>query len=515
MSRVQNSIKNTSYAFAMQFINTLFNFIFRTVVIKTLGIQVQSLNGLFTEVLAALSLAELGVGSAIVYNLYKPLAEGNTEKVKQLMQLFKKAYRIIAGVTFTVGTLLCPFVHLIVNSVDYSRGYIQIVYMLFVIDLSISYLFSYKISLITADQKTYIFTKIDAILKIISLTAKIAVIVITRQYIAYLITCIAITLITNTIKSNIVNSQYNWLKEKCEPLPKEERDNVFSNIKNIFIKSLSGKITNSTDNILISILVSTVQVGYYTNYSLVMGVFRQIANQIAYNGVTASLGNMMAQESKDKCIRVFYRLQYLFFLIAVVSAVAIYVCINPFIVGIWRLGGEEFLLPEYILFVLCATLFIEIINRPLWAIMEVSGLFKYDKWASIVGSIVNLIVSIILGKKIGMAGIFIGTIITYLTQAIIKAYILFKLKFDVSPIRYYINFILSFIAYGVLLIAVNKLCTLVTLENSAWQFIMNGGIAVISVLTVVFLFTFRTEQFQYFCELAKSGVEKIMARKVK
>ena len=159
MSRVQNSIKNTSYAFAMQFINTLFNFIFRTVVIKTLGIQVQSLNGLFTEVLAALSLAELGVGSAIVYNLYKPLAEGNTEKVKQLMQLFKKAYRIIAGVTFTVGTLLCPFVHLIVNSVEYSRGYIQIVYMLFVIDLSLSYLFSYKISLITADQKIYIFTK--------------------------------------------------------------------------------------------------------------------------------------------------------------------------------------------------------------------------------------------------------------------------------------------------------------------------------------------------------------------
>lgn len=515
MSRVQNSIKNTSYAFAMQFINTLFNFIFRTVVIKILGIQVQSLNGLFTEVLAALSLAELGVGSAIVYNLYKPLAEGNTEKVKQLMQLFKKAYRIIAGVTFTVGVLLCPFVPLIVNSVDYSRGYIQFVYMLFVVELSVSYLFSYKISLITADQKTYIFTKIDAILKIISLMVKIAVIVITRQYTVYLIACIVITVITNTIKSNIVNKRYSWLKEKCEPLPKEERANVFSNIKNIFIKSLSGKITNSTDNILISILVSTVQVGYYTNYSLVMGVFRQIANQIAYNGVTASLGNMMAQESKEKCIRVFYRLQYLFFLIAVVSAVAIRVCINPFIVGIWRLGGVEFLLPDYVLLVLCSTLFIEIVNRPLWAIMEVSGLFKYDKWASVAGSIVNLVVSIILGKKIGMAGIFIGTIITYLIQAIIKAYILFRMRFGVSPFRYYINLISSFAAYGVLLVAVEKLCTFITVKSTALQFVINGGIAVVSVLAVVFLFTFKTEQFNYFCQLTKSGVEKIRVRKAK
>ena len=498
MSRVQNSIKNTSYAFVMQFLNILFNFVFRTVVIKVLGIQVQSLNGLFTEVLAALSLAELGVGSAIVYNLYKPLAEGDTEKVKQLMQLFRKAYRIIAATTFVAGTICVPFIPLIVKEVDYSTTYIQFVYMLFVIELSVSYLFSYKISLITADQKTYIFTKIDAVVKIVSLAVKIAVIVIARQYILYLIASIIVTVVNNMIKSNIVDRQYSWLKDKCTPLPKEERAHVFSNIKNIFIKSLSGKITNSTDNILISILVNTIQVGYYTNYSLILGVFRQIANQIAYSGVVASLGNMMAQESKEKCIKVFYRLQYLFFFIAVVSAVAIQVCIAPFIIGVWRLGGEEFLLPDLVLSILCLNLFIEISNRPLWAIMEVSGLFKYDKWASIAGSIVNLIVSILLGRWIGMAGIFIGTFITYVIQAVIKAYLLFRMKFGVTPIKYYLIQVASFAVYEGLLVLVKFICGIIILDNACYQFLVNGIVATGLIVVALLIGTCKMEQFRYY-----------------
>ena len=142
MARTNNSIRNIIFAFGFQAVSILTNFIIRTIMIRYLGNQAVSLNGLFTEVLSVLSLTELGVGSAIVYNLYKPLAENNQEKVRQLMGLFKTAYRIIAGATFVIGILICPWVHLLVNSLDYSLNYIRAVYVLFVVDLAASYLFS-------------------------------------------------------------------------------------------------------------------------------------------------------------------------------------------------------------------------------------------------------------------------------------------------------------------------------------------------------------------------------------
>ncbi len=494
----------------MQFLNVVMNFIFRTVVIKYMGIQVQGLNGLFTEVLAALSLVELGVGTAIVYNLYKPLAEGNHEKIKQLMLLFKRAYRIIAVATMIIGLILCPFIHLIVKAVNYPLWYIRVVYLLFVLDISVSYLYSYKISLIIADQKNYIFAKIDTVVKILSVVVRIGIIILFREFIAYLAAGIAITITTNVIKSHIVDKQYSWLNEDCEPLSKEERDSVFANIKNLFIKSLSGKITNSTDNILISTLVNTIQVGYYSNYSLVIGLFRQVSNQVAYSGIGASLGDMMATESAERCKQVFYRLYYIFFVLATVSAVSIHVCMEPFILIWWK--SSEFVMAESVLVICCLNMFIEILNRPLWSVMEVSGLFQYDKWASIAGSVINLFVSIWLGRKIGIVGIFIGTFLTYAIQVVIKAYLLFRMKFDVSPLKYYLVTLVAFAGYGVLLCLVKFLCCFVHLNNNFLQFVVCGMISTSVSLVAILLVTFRTEQFAYVKSLGIKAIQKVLKK---
>ena len=163
MNRTDKSIKNLLFAFLSQGVTVLLSFMLRTEMLRSLGILPASLNSLFTDVISTLSLAELGVGSAIVYNLYKPLAEGDEKKICQLMYLYKKAYMTIAAVTMAVGLALVPIIHLLIEKVDVPLGYLRIVYVLFVFQNSVSYLLSYKISLVQADQKQYVYTNINII----------------------------------------------------------------------------------------------------------------------------------------------------------------------------------------------------------------------------------------------------------------------------------------------------------------------------------------------------------------
>lgn len=510
MARTKNSIKNIIFALCLQGVTVISNFIIRTIMIRRLGMEYVSLNGLFTEVLAALSMAELGVGTAIIYNLYKPLAENDHEKVRQLMGLFKKAYRMIAVATFVLGAVLCPWIPYLVKSIDCSDTYIRLVYMLFVADLSMSYLFSYKVSLMNADQKNYVQSKISMAIKPAEVVIKIVVLLAANNFVAYLISSILVTFLGNLIRSYIVDQYYPWLGKNEEMLPKEERKEVFANIKNLFIKALSGKITSSTDNMLISALVDTLQVGYYSNYSLPIGVFRQLANQIAYGGVSASLGNLFVTEEEEKCTRVFYRLEYLFFVIAALSSVCVYCCITPFIL-LW-LHSEEFLLTENIVFICCLNLFMEIVNRPLWSIMEVSGLFKYDKYVSIAGSVVNLLVSIVLGMKLGMLGIFIGTFMTYLVQSVLKTLLLFRMRLHTSSWKQYGLMLLMCAGMLLQMFVADLLCGKFTFQNQVVAFLVYGLIsaAVVGVSTIVC--TFFTDAFRYYLEMGTGMIKGVFKR---
>lgn len=510
MARTKNSIKNIIFALCLQGVTVVSNFVIRTIMIRRLGMQSVSLNGLFTEVLAALSMAELGVGTAIIYNLYKPLAENDHQKVRQLMGLFKEAYRIIAVTTFLVGLALCPWITYLVKSIHYPDAYIRLVYMLFVADLSMSYLFSYKVSLMNADQKSYVQSQISMAIKPAEIIIKIVVLLVTNNFVAYLVSSILVTFLGNLVRSYVVDRYYPWLGKNEEMLSKEERKEVFANIKNLFIKALSGKITSSTDNMLISALVDTLQVGYYSNYSLPIGVFRQLANQIAYGGVSASLGNLLVTEDEEKCTKVFYRLEYLFFVIAALSSVCVYCCITPFILA-W-LHSEEFLLAQSIVFICCLNLFMEIVNRPLWSIMEVSGLFKYDKYVSIAGSVVNLVVSIVLGMKLGMLGIFIGTFMTYLVQSLLKTILLFRMRLHTSPWKQYGLMTLMCVGMLLQMFVANLLCHKLTFQNQIIAFIVYGLISAFVVGISTILCTFFTDAFKYYLGMVTGMVKGILKR---
>ena len=506
MGRTEKSIRNFAFAVGSQAVTVLLSFITRTCLIYTLGIQAVAINGLFTEVITALSLAELGVGSAIVYNLYKPLAEGNHQKVSQLMNLFKKAYRVIALATLAIGVSLTPWIQFFIRDLTYDIGYIRIVYLMVVFQSVVSYLFSYKIALLEADQNSYIFSRITTIFRIIGTVLILIVLVTTRKYILFLAANILLVIATNAYGSHVVDQKYPYI-DKREKLPKEERAQIFGNIRNIFIKQFAGRVVDSTDNLLISSLVSTILVGYYNNYLMVIGVFKQLSDKMM-NAATASMGNLYVSEKADNKIEILNRLTFIFYVFASISAVGVFACIQPFM-GLWL--KNQYLLDNSVIAVLCLLLVTEITYKPLSTAMHLSGYFEIGRNISFVSAIVNLAVSIMLGMRIGMIGIFIGTMCTYVIEIVAKIYYLFKLYFKENPFGYVTFWIRMLTVYFVEIVIIYSIN--LRLHMSALPaFLFNGFLSVLLTFAVITLVFGRADAYQYAKHLVLQYVKKVLKK---
>ncbi|MDO5546624.1 MAG: lipopolysaccharide biosynthesis protein [Eubacteriales bacterium] len=498
-SRTKNTAINIATAIASQAATVIMSFFTRTALIRTLGIQAVSLNGLFAEIITMLSLAELGVGSAIVYNLYKPLSENDEKKVCQLMTLFQTAYRTIALVIFAVGLLLTPFIQYLVNDISYPLSYIRLVYVLFVIQSASSYLFAYKASLLVADQKKYMVTIITLAAKAVSVVAIVAVLYLTGNYILYLLIQILFNFGSNMLSALYADRTYPYLR-KDRSMSKEERKGIFKNVKYLFVDSLSNRIVNSTDNILISVLVSTLQVGYYSNYSVFFGIIRQLQTNFS-GGISGSLGNLLATETPEHCVRVLGRLNYLFYVAAFVLNLGMFACVGP-VVRLWL--GEDFLLPGIVVFISCLNLFLDFCKAPVWQTLGVAGRFKENKNISIAGAVTNLVISVVLGVKLGMAGIFIGTTATTLVQLVLKTRLLYGKVFRCSAGKFaarWVYYLLSFVTaqMGILWFA-----SVVRLENVFAQILVNGVAAVALSIPFCILVFWKNEDFRYALDLVRT-----------
>ena len=506
MTRSEKSTRNALAACIYQVIYLLLTFVIRFVMIKFIGLTAVSLNGLFTEVISMLSLVELGVGSAIVYNLYKPLAEHDTVKLTALMTLFKKAYRTIAIVMFVIGLCLLPRIDLFVSKIDVSMGYLRLVYLLFLIKTASSYLLAYKISLINADQKAYIVSICNIITKSIFTVIELIVILCFKNFILYLILEIILVFATNITISMIADKRYPFLKENAT-LPKEESRGIFQNIKNIFITTICTRITSSTDNILISTLVGTLQVGIYSQYSMVINGVNTMIRQIN-NGAVASIGHVMMQDSKEHCHEIMCNLTFLNFMIGSVCGSCLLTMLNPFITIVF---GKQYILDNITLFVICYNFFLATICHCIWNFTNVSGLFAKDKNIGIIGTVFNLIVSIIFGKYCGMVGIFAGTALTHFIQGELKIRLLYNENFHMDYKLYSLKWWKYMMFAAIEMIIVFQIYLNIPFQNVYLQFIYMAIISVVFIMFVNLLLFKNTEEYQY----AKKYIQKLVKKVVK
>ena len=506
MGRTEKSIRNLKFALMAQIVTITLSFVTRTCLVRILGIESVALNGLFTQVIAAISLAEMGTGTAIIYNLYKPLAEGDHEKVSQLMNLFRTAYWIIAAATMVIGIILIPWLPYLITDLPSDISYIRIVYLMFVFQSAVSYLFSYKISLLQADQNGYIYTRIYTVFKLVGTVLVLIALLISKNFLVFLGANILLTIVTNAYASHIAQIKYPYIDKRAK-LPKEEKRQIFSNIRNLFIMQFAGRVVDSTDNILISSMISTILVGLYSNYMVVIGVFKQLSDKLMV-AAAASMGNLFVTDDTDSKEKNLYRLTFIFYIFASIACVGTYSCIQPFI-HLW-LGGD-YLLEMPVVFVLCFLYFVAIIYEPLKNAMYLTGYFAIGRNISFVSAMTNLIVSIVLGRKIGLIGIFIGTMSTYVIEIITKTYYLFKLYLKRSAKQYivlWIRMTLVFLAeLGIVHIISDRLVL-----SALPAFLVNGLLSVLITAIAVTIVFFRTDLYAYVLWLLRTNIKKIISK---
>lgn len=505
--RAEAIIRNSMWGIFQQFIICILGLFSRRVMIDTIGIEGVGLNGLLTNVVAVLSLAEMGVSAAIVFHMYKPLANGDNDTITRLMNFYRTVYRIIAFTILVVGLLLMPFMKYIVHDVSYSDEYVLLIYFLFLMQTVTSYFFAYKRTLLSADQKQYIISIFDLIFKIITIIGGIIILKITKELSYYLVFLIFASVVNNIMIAGKVDKLYPHVKNSKPMLGKEHRKSIFKDVKNIFIGKMSATITNSTDNILISALVGTIVTGLYSNYTIILNTLTSVMNQFSY-AMTGSIGNLIATETGEHIEDVLKKLVFIMFFLAAFCCICLTCLIDPFITLAF---GKNLLLQRYVVYICIAVFYFATVKIPVWNMVQASGLFKTDKFIAIAGSTINLVASFILGKIIGIAGILIGTICTYVIQYNLKIILFYKniLKKNFFGILFSTYFYFALTAAECLFMGF--LTNRLSIQNPYVKFIVSGICAVSFAFGVNSVIFWKKPEFVYFREKMLSIIRKKLA----
>lgn len=503
-SRTDKSIRNTVVALAEQGIYTVMSFACRTVFIYSLDTTYLGFNGLFSDILSLLSLTELGVGAAILYSMYKPAAQGDYKKVAALLNLYKRVYNSIGIFITFIGLCLTPFLkHLISDVPDIKE--VPLIYILYLLNTTASYFFVYKKSILITDQKNYVASLIYICTTTAQNILQIIFLLLTHNFVVYLLIQIVSTLTSNAIVSVYVDKHYPYLKEyKNEQLGKEDKQIIYGNVKAMFVSKISSAVVTSTDNLLISKFVSTIVLGLYSNYTLFTTIVRTVLSKI-FEALTGSIGNLVATETESKVYDTFRKVWFVNFWLVSFASVGLFVLINPFI-SLWI--GDSYLLEKEVVFVICLNLYMRFIRNTFLTFIDAYGLFKQVRLKCIAEALINLIVSIFMvgPMKMGIYGVLLGTFISNITTNFwYEPYLLFK-RFDIQLSCYFLSFGKYFILTIISAVFMTWICSDI-IAIGGWIGFFIKVVATCVGINVFYITVFiRTDEFEYFWGILKDKV---------
>ncbi len=409
--RTGKSLRNVAVDTAGQVISLIVRFIGRKVFVLFLAEEYLGLNGLFSNILTVLSLAELGVGTAIVYSLYRPLSEGNIEKVKSLMRLFKRAYTCIGLFVLCVGAALTPFLSFFVKEMP-RLPHIRLIYLMYVGDSAASYFFSYKRSLLMADQNRYIISLYQYTIYTLKAALQILLLWLYRDFIIYLAAHMLSTLLENLLVSRRADKMYPYLRDRdVKPLPEEVSGTIRKNVAAMLCHRLGGVVVNGTDNLLIAKLVAVSSVGLYSNYLMITTALTT-AYDAALQSLTAGFGNLNVSSDDAHKKEVFDRLSFGCSWLYGWSAICL-VCLSQSFIRWWL--GEALLLDMSTVCWIAAVFYVGGMRKATLLARDAMGLYWNDRFKPLAEALINLVVSIILGRRCGIDGILMGTVISTMT----------------------------------------------------------------------------------------------------
>lgn len=444
LAKTKNAVRNIIYGVIFKIITLFGPFVIRTMILWIMGSEYVGLNSLFTSILSFLSLAELGVGSALVYSMYKPIAEDDTDIICALLNLYKKLYRIIGFIILCAGLLLVPFLNKLVKGDTPPDINLYILYLIYLGNTVISYLmFAYKQSLLMAFQRTDIISKRSAVIQLLMYLFQIGALYLFRNYYWYIVWLPVFTVITNIVNAVLVDKMFPQYKCKGE-VPKEQRQQITKKIIALFGTKANSIVMHAADNIVISAFLGLVIVGKYGNYYYIMSALIGFMT-VLYESLTAGLGNSLETDEIDVIYNRFQIITLLNNWIIMFCSACMLCMYQPFI-ELWI--KEENLLPFSTVVLLVLYFYIYQIRRIILLYKDAAGIWWEDRFRPYLMIVVNVASNLILVNYIGLNGVIISTIISMLISVPWENYTVFKYIFKRTSKKYYCFLILEMVICG-------------------------------------------------------------------
>lgn len=503
INRKKNAVRNIFFGLAVNIYKVLIPFVMRTAMIYLMGVQYLGLSSLFSSVLQVLNLAELGVGSAMIYSMYKPIAEDDKIRICALLKMYKIYYRVIGLVIAFLGLLLLPFIPKMISGDIPPNINIYILYIMNLFATVSSYwLFAYKTSILQAHQRTDISSKILLITSSFQYAIQLGVLFWFHNYYLYMIVMLFIQIISNILNAAYANKLYPELVPKGE-LTEEEVGIVNDRIRDFFTAKLGGVIVGSVDTIVISAFLGLTTLAIYQNYYFIMNAVCGLVN-VLFSSIIAGVGNSLVTESVEKNYNDFETLTFITCFVLNVCCCCFIGLYQPFM-RIWV--GEELMMGfEYV--VLFVILFFCLELAKMWAtIKDAAGLWHADRYRPLTGALINLTLNLVLVNYIGLYGIILSTVLSYVFVSmpwLISN--LFELLYK-RPLLLYVRNLSVYIltTIGCCLIC-NSICGKISLD-SMWGLISKGMVCVCVPFSIQCLLYCKKEAYLKTIELIKSWID--------
>lgn len=503
-SRIKNSMRNILGAMVNKFVAIVFPFVIRTILIYKLGAEYAGLNSLFTSVLQILSLSELGIGSAIVFSMYKPIAEEDYDMVGALLNLYRKFYLVVGCFMLAVGLVLLPFLPHLINGNYPNDINLYVLYLVYLSNTILSYfLYAYKSSLLNAFQRNDIENNIATIVNVGMYLVQILVLLAFENYYIYVIWLPISTIVINVIRSVITDKKFSQVK--CQGnVDKETKTGIYKRVGALIGHQLSGTVNCSLDNIVVSAFLGLFTVAQYGNYYYIVSALSGMM-QVVFNGLTASIGNSIITESKEKNLKDFYVVQYInAWIVGWMSTCML--CLYQDFMVLWV--GEKYLFSFDIVVLFVIYFYSWQIRRTVLTYKNACGMWWADKLKPYVSVISNVILNFTLVQVCGVYGVLISTIISYVViEAPWETHVLFKEYFRNEEKIYWKKMCFFSLLWIVNISLTYKICSCFSLEGILTIFIK--GMMCCAIPNIIWVFvTFKSKEFNRTLSIIRSVTKR-------
>lgn len=487
INRTENAIRNVIFGGMLRGYQIVVPFIMRTVMIYSMGVQYLGLNSLFTSVLQVLNLAELGVGSAMVYSMYKPISEDDSETICALMRLYRTYYRIIGLVIAGVGICLTPFIPTLIKS-DLPEG-INI-YVLYLLNLSatvLSYwLFAYKNSLLQAHQRIDVTSKVTLLTNTIQYIVQIFVLVGLKNYYVFVVVMLGTQVMNNVITSIVVTKMFPAYSANGK-LSIETVKSINRRIRDLFTSKVGAVIVNSADTIVISSFLGLTMLAIYQNYFYILSAIISIGT-IIFSACTAGIGNSLIVESKEKNFQDFKKFTFMIAWFAGFCTVCLLCLYQPFM-DEWV--GEKLKLKFSAVICFCIYFFVYEINQLFNLYKDAAGIWHKDRFRTLITALTNLIMNLIMVQFWGIYGVILSTVLSTLFVGMPwLLHNIFTELFSKANLSPYLKRLIVYVLVTVASCLVSyAIC--IQIQLNGWALLMVRFVICCIVPNVIFMFCYR------------------------